>query len=533
MPGMLRRTGWPGRKRSRTLVLLSMFFTAAYLGWWSVGGHVGNPVLFGLLLGAELFNIVHLVGLWQAIWSGGLELPPPGETHFTVDVFIPTYGEPLDVLRRTIEAAVSMDHPHHTYVLDDAVRDEVRRLAEDLGADYISRSSAAGAKAGNLNNALERTDGDLIVVFDADHVARRDFLTHLLGYFEDETVGIVQSPQFYGNAVTNPVARGAWFQQTPFYGPILRGKADLGAAFMCGTNAVIRREALREVGGFVEDSVVEDFVTTLGMHRRGWDVVYFPYVLSEGEGPPTQRAYFDQQFRWASGSLNAFLSFEPFKGDLHPWQRIQHLLATTFYLVGFTTLIYLSLPVLSLIGRTGPFGVGAATFPLFYVPYAATTLLAIAYSLRWRFGLRNMQFTFGSFPVYIAAALTALTGREISFSATGAEDGDQRPHPLAYVTVLAFLTLLLSVILAPLVQPWDAWAIISLFWATIDLALLWRMTRITVTETLGSRRQNVAPDVPETATEPPTTATYVLGAFPRPPLPEHVIPEFEERRASS
>ncbi|MDP8960959.1 MAG: glycosyltransferase, partial [Actinomycetota bacterium] len=227
---MVREEPWPGRFGARLLVLLNLLFTAGYLGWWSVGGHVGNPVLFVVLATAESFTILHLVGLWQSIWKGGVELPPPGRTWFSIDVFIPTYGEPLDVLRRTIVAAVGMEGSHRTYVLDDAVRDEVRELAHELGAHYIPRESSEGAKAGNLNHALPRTDGDLLVVFDADHVARRDFLAHLVGYFEDPEVALVQSPQFYGNAIWNPVARGGWNQQAVFYGPIKRGKHGLGSA---------------------------------------------------------------------------------------------------------------------------------------------------------------------------------------------------------------------------------------------------------------------------------------------------------------
>src|SRR5262249_49461806 len=178
-------------------------------------------------------------------------------------------GEPLGVLMRTIGAAVAMELPHRTVVLDDAAREEVALLAAKLGAEYMARPPGRhrGAKAGNLNYWLSRTTGELFAICDADHVPRKDFLRQLVGYFEDEDVAFVQTPQFYGNSRNNPVARGAFQQQAIFYGPICRGKNGLQSAFCCGTNVLFRREAILDVGGFDERSVVEDFVTSMRIHR--------------------------------------------------------------------------------------------------------------------------------------------------------------------------------------------------------------------------------------------------------------------------
>lgn len=523
--GLVRTKPWPGRFGARILVIANIFFTMAYVGWWSVGGNVGNPMLFVLLLAAEAFTVSHLTGLWQSIWKAGVDLPPPGQTGFTIDVFIPTFGEPLDVLRRTIHAAVEMQGPHETYVLDDACRNEVRDLAEELGARYIPRESSEGAKAGNINNALPQTGGDLIVVFDADHVARRDFLAHTVGYFEDADVALVQTPQFYGNAPWNPVARGAWKQQSVFYGPINRGKHRLGASFLCGTNAVVRRTALEDVGGLDQTTVTEDVATSLVLHRRGWKTIFFPFVLAEGEGPRTVRAFFAQQLRWAHGSVSTLMSGGILRRGLRPFQRVQYLLSTTYYFIGFTTLIYVTLPWFALFGRIGPFDAGATTFFVFYLPHVAITLANLRRELQGEFGLSSMTFAYGSFPIYIKATVNALMGREASFSATGAEER-AKPPAIAWFTVLVFAITAVGLVAAPFIAPLDVWSGVAMFWAAVNLGLLWPMTKAIVAETFGRFAEEPDPTVAPHAGDAPAAPTYVLGHFTRPPLPETVLREY-------
>lgn len=527
---LLREATWPDRTRARILIALSVLVTSAYIGWWLIPGHTGSPAMFVLLAVAETFTVVHLTGLWHAIWSARVKLPPPGSTDFAVDVFVPTCGEPLEVLRRTITAAVGMDQPHETYVLDDAVRGEVRALARELGARYIPREDSRGAKAGNLNHALALTEGDLVAVFDADHVARPDFLTHLLGYFEDPRVAIVQTPQFYGNARDNEVAERAWLQQVPFYGPILRGKQGLGAAFLCGTNALLRRAALEEVGGFSEDSVVEDMMTSMRLHRKGWESVYFPYVLAEGDGPTSLRAYFSQQLRWARGSLGALIGAEPLKLGYQRSQRIQYMLATSYYLIGLAIAIYLTIPIVALLLGLTPFGPRGDTFLFFYAPHLVLALHLIRRE-QGRLGLRHLQFTFGTFPVYTKAALAAFVGRDTGFQATGATQSG-RPPRIAYITVAAFAATAAAMVAAPLLRPLDAWAASSYFWAAVNCALLWGVTRRTLREELAARREGSsgggapaasqpAPANESSATDGPVTR--ILHHHDKPPLPEEAL----------
>lgn len=185
------------------------------------------------------------------MWNARRRVAPPiAGPGRTVDVFITTYDEPLDLVVTTAVAARDVRYPHLTWILDDGDRPEFRAAAERIGVGYITRGDEwAGrqrfAKAGNINNALFRTGGDFIAILDADQVPAPDFLEKVLGYFDDESVALVQTPQCFWNV---PSSDPLGSQAELFYGPIQQGKDGWGAAFFCGSNAVLRREALMALG---------------------------------------------------------------------------------------------------------------------------------------------------------------------------------------------------------------------------------------------------------------------------------------------
>jgi cellulose synthase (UDP-forming) len=525
---------WGPPLRVRVLVMANFALASLYLMWWFSSGHVGSTPLFVMLAVAEGFSMLHLLGLWFALWATRVDPPPARRTSFSIDVLVPTRGEPLEILERTVAAAVRMAIPHRTYVLDDVDRAEVLRLARRLGAEYIARPATArtGAKAGNLNHGLARTGGELVVVFDADHVPRKDFLRRIIGYFEDPDVAFVQTPQYYANAAENDVARGAYQQQALFYGPICRGKNGLGAAFCCGTNVVFRRAALDEVGGFDEHSVVEDFVTSMRIHRLGWSSVYYPYILAEGLGPGSIRAYFRQQFRWARGSIGALTALEPFRRGYSFGQRFQHLLATTFYLVGLVTVIYILLPILYLVFGISAFSTESGTFALFYAPYLIVALITLRWGLGGQLRLEHLRFTFGSFPVYSLAGLAALLHIPARFRVTAkTADGAERPHVLAWVTVLAAGATLGAIVAGVLFRPLDATTTTNIAWAIVNLLLLQGVVRATLREAVLAPRARAGrsarvPAVLENGhrSGQPAAATAALLTRGEVLLPEHAVP---------
>src|SRR5690606_7694254 len=120
--------------------------------------------------------------------------------------------------------------------------------------------------------------------------------------FQDKRMGFVQTPQYYKNQSDNVITQAAWQQQEFFFGPIMRGKDSYNSTFICGTNVVIRRKALEEVGGMFEENIAEDFLTSLFVHQHGWRSVYVPQVLATGFAPFDLLSYVKQQLRWARGS---------------------------------------------------------------------------------------------------------------------------------------------------------------------------------------------------------------------------------------
>lgn len=236
----------------RALIVLNLGFGTWYIVWralYSVNWALW-PLGVALLL-AELYSYVDcwLFGLtmWRFRVRGA---PPPPPDDATVDVFITCYNEPVELVRETARAARAIRYPHHTWILDDGASPAMAAMAREEGVGYLTRSDAwtgksRHAKAGNLINALGQTDGDFFLVLDADQVPRPEILDRTLGYFRDAKVAFVQTPQWFWNIPAgDPFGNDAPL----FYGPIQQGKDGWNAAFFCGSNAVLRRDALMTIG---------------------------------------------------------------------------------------------------------------------------------------------------------------------------------------------------------------------------------------------------------------------------------------------
>ncbi|WP_461413538.1 glycosyltransferase [Gemmatimonas sp.] len=226
----------------------------------------------------------------------------------SVDVLIPTYNEGWDVLQKTVVGALALDYPNiNVHVLDDGARDWLSDECAAMGVHYIRRPDRAHAKAGNINHALGITHSDLVLVFDADFVAQRDFLQRTVGFFRDEKVGLVQVPHHFFN--TDPVqANLGVFQkhaddQEFFFTDIMACRDGWGVAFSCGSNSLVRRTALERIGGIPTDSITEDILTSIVLLQRGWQTVFLNERLARGLAPEGLAAMYTQRARWARGGI--------------------------------------------------------------------------------------------------------------------------------------------------------------------------------------------------------------------------------------
>jgi cellulose synthase/poly-beta-1,6-N-acetylglucosamine synthase-like glycosyltransferase/tetratricopeptide (TPR) repeat protein len=257
----------------------------------------------------EFFGIVNLLLYFLQVWEVDEPPPQPVLEGRTVDVLVPTYNEDPALLRATLEACIRMDYPHKTYVLDDGRRPEVEALARELGVIYITRPDNRHAKAGNLNNALEQTNGEFVVVLDADHVPEPHFITRLIGYFRDEKMAYVQTPHAFYNfdsfqARLDHTNRRYWEEGNLFYRVIQPGRNRWNCPIFAGSAAMFRRGALREIGYIATETITEDMHTGLRLNARGWKSIAISDRLIAGQAPPDITTFHAQRLRWGEGNLS-------------------------------------------------------------------------------------------------------------------------------------------------------------------------------------------------------------------------------------
>ena len=358
-------------------VLVYVFLAVGvwYLGWRYGTLNPDAPVFSWTIYIAEIaafsMALLHVFMCWRLTVRKML----PAPEGLTVDVFVPTYNESVAVVRKTLIAALAMDYPHRTWLLDDGNRPEMRALCDELGCAYLFRTDNAHAKAGNLNEALARTDGQFIAVFDADHAPHKAFLADTLGYFNDEGVAFVQTPQDFYNLDSyqhrwRVNGRTVWTEQSLFFRVIQRGKDAHEAAFYCGSCAIIRRAALERIGGFATGTVTEDLHTSIRLHAAGYRSVYHARPLAFGIAPESISPFITQRIRWGQGAmhvwrkegilLNRGLSFR---------QRLNYFASVATYFDGWLKMIFYIAPVIVLTTGTLPILTPTRSFLLHFVPY--------------------------------------------------------------------------------------------------------------------------------------------------------------------
>ena len=505
----------PAKSSSPSLILLVVLATLGvllYAAFLLRPEHRGDLLPYVLVITAETWIIAHaMLSLWTILSSGydprgfpfhqarrllfdpagiadaGLQDQPhrwPVHLHeqlTTVDVLITTYGEDIDVVSRTIAAAVGIRGLHRTIVLDDGRSDEVRELAFQLGAEYLRRDSNEHAKAGNVNNALRHTDGEYFVLLDADFVPRPEFLHELLPHFADPKVAFVQSPQVYGNLETL-VSRGAAFMQSVFYTLIQPGKNRFNAAFCVGTNVVFRRAAVDQLGGIYEKSKSEDIWTSILLHERGWRSVYTPQVLAIGATPETVEAYTKQQLRWAQGGFEILLRHNPLsrRRRLTLDQRVQYLGSSAFYLTGVAPALLLLVPPLHIFFNLTPvdLDVPVATWALYYAGFYVMQVVVALFtmgSFRWE----ALIMATASFPIYLRALWNALRRRDTVWHVTGRSRSGEAGSPYAFI--VPQLLILLFLALTTVAGTWKV-----LMTQEVALSLVWNALNTLVFATFVS-----------------------------------------------
>lgn len=361
--GILFLMGFSKRRSvSVMMVVMSVLMSTRYMYFrvtqtLHFNSEIETLLGIGLFLAEVYIWIMLLLNYLQTVWPlkrGIVPLLDDMTRWPTVDVYIPTYNEPLDVVRDTVLAAQCMDYPRDKikiYLLDDGKRSEFAVFAADVGVGYITRNDNRFAKAGNLNHAMKLTQGELICVFDCDHVATRIFLQATVGGFlQDPKLALVQTPHYFYSP--DPfernlsVGRNIPNEGALFYGAIQPGNDNWNATFFCGSCAVIRRSALEEIGGFAVETVTEDAHTALKMQRLGWRSSFLDIPLAAGLATERLVLHVIQRTRWARGMTQIFRMDNPLFGrGLTVQQRLCYLSAMLYYQFALPRIAFLTAPL--------------------------------------------------------------------------------------------------------------------------------------------------------------------------------------------
>ncbi len=342
---------------------------------------------------------------------------PPADVLPTVDVMVPSYNEGIDLIETTLMGAIQIQYPEgkkKVYLLDDGGTDQkcqkgteastraarerranLQQLCAELGVGYLTRPQNRFAKAGNINEAIQKTSGELIVILDADHVPTTDFLEKTVGFFlEDPKLFLVQTPHFFINP--DPIERNLdTFQRMPgenemFYREIQRGLDFWNSAFFCGSGAVLRRRIVQSIGGIATDTVTEDAETALVLHAKGYHSAYLasPPLLS-GLAAETMSGFIRQRSRWAQGMIQIFLLKCPlFLPGLSFSQRLCYFNSCFFWAFPFARLVYMLAPAAFLVFGLRIYASNVETFCAYAIPYLLTMMATTHFlfgKARWSF----------------------------------------------------------------------------------------------------------------------------------------------------
>lgn len=412
------------RKVWRRFIAVSyLTIYAIYLIWRCTVLNSDSIILSLLYLIAESCGFILGFFIIVRSWHYNNRRPKPVLLNRSVDIFIPVYKEPEHIIRRTLMAAHDIEYPHQTFVLDDGKRPEIKKIADELGIKYLSRDQNLHAKAGNLNYGLEHSQAEFVMVFDADHIAMPHALDVTLGFFADDKIGLVQTPQDYYNISAfqfmNCKKTGAlWSDQSFFYNLSEPCYDWLDMASCVGTGVVYRRKTLDEIGGIPTATITEDTHTSLKMNKLGYKTVFLNESIAYGIASSDLSEYYKTRRRWTHGNIHVIREEKAFtyKGfSLH--QRLMHISPYFNSVEGWQQLLLLFIPICTLFFGLSPFEISVFNVTLtFFFPFLSYLMLqelGCGFSRLWT----NEIFSMIRWPIHLRAS-EAWIGRDLKWSSS-------------------------------------------------------------------------------------------------------------------
>ncbi len=443
----------------RIYIVVTIILMAAYIAWrliFTLNLETFWSGLFSLLLvGAETMGVIVSLFIMSLFFEDKKPRTKPQKTAEdyspTVDILICTYDEPYQLVASSALAAASLPYENkRVYICDDGKREELRLTALELGLGYITRPDNAHAKAGNINHALSVTKGELVMLLDADFIVKPKLIMEAYPYFADEKVGMVQFPQAFYNKDPFQMLNKRFFNEQDFFMRYIEPHlADNGAMIHIGTNAIIRRSALAEVGGIPTESITEDMATGMLLQNAGYKMIYINKAYALGIAPFKLKDLKAQRQRWARGTVQVFKYLHPLRlRGLTLKQKTIYLELFLYWFTSFQKLIYIMVPTVYMLFGTPIVNISAPQFLLIVIPSL------ILFGLNFRVLIGNVRTYTSSHiydtlmaPYHAAAVLKELFHTSGSFKVTPKQAQHKRhtdlrpvvPHIVMAVWLIASL----------------------------------------------------------------------------------------------
>ena len=453
----------------KLLIFTNAIISILYILWRVTTIPANNFISFILgitLYSAELLGLISFL-IFQFLFTKKYKLIPKSLKDFkdgqvpTVDVLICTYNEPLELLKKTIVASKNLNYPKDkfkVYVCDDGKRNELKELCKLYDVNYITRNDNKGAKAGNINNAINIISGDLFAVLDADMIPKKEFLNRTVGYFSNKNTAFVQTPQVYYNQdmYQYNLSKNIPNEQDFFMRNIEEARASINAVLHVGTNAVFNRQYVLNIGGYPTCSITEDMAVGMLLQANGHDSVFINEELVLGLSATTFSELVKQRDRWCRGNLQVIKKFNIFfnKG-LTLSQKIAYFDGVIYWLSSIQKLIYILSPIIYLLTSNLIIDTPVANLLTMFIPFLLGQLLIFKIlspktrSLKW-----SHYYKIAMAPHISLSVLKELLALKINFNVTSKDITSNKkyfqfkiavPHILiAITTVISWITGTLS-----------------------------------------------------------------------------------------
>ena len=404
-------------KRKKLWFWLMTVTSVIYILWrlfFTLPLHAG---IVSLVAGIALF-VAEFISMLEAVIhyicmskNKAPEFPVIPESDYPhVDVLIATHSEEPELLFKTINGCKHMEYLDpakvHIYLCDDNDRPEMAKLAQKMGVGYFGLSGNKFAKAGNLNNALSKTDSPLVVTFDADMIPRSSFLMKTVPYFflpemisedgvwrkrteeeldPDYKIGFVQTPQSFYNP---DLFQFNFFaesnipnEQDYFFKEVNVGRNSSNSAIYAGSNTLISRRALEEVGGIRTKTITEDFATGIDIQAKGYTCFAIDEVLASGLAPDDFPNLLKQRQRWGRGCVQTIRSSRFLFGKLPFLSKLSYLSCLLYWWTFLRRIVYILSPILFtvfgvLVVRTSLWGILLIWLPSYLIYNHSLRLLS-------------------------------------------------------------------------------------------------------------------------------------------------------------